>query len=67
MQQEIDNHFFNAEHIKYPVGYYARRIKHPKNWKAFSEFLDKYEYDLAKQLINTTFGLLKPSPKVDDI
>jgi hypothetical protein len=65
IQQEIDNKIFEASHVVYPLGYYSRRMRHPKNWPTFHSFLEKYDYPLAKRLIETTFGQSKPSGEVD--
>jgi hypothetical protein len=67
IQQQIDNHIFSASQIKYPVGYYYKRIKHAHNWRAFREFIHKYDYELAKRLIDTTNDLVKSSGEIDDL
>ena len=65
IQQQIDNKMFEASHIVYPVGYFSRRMKHPKNWLYIHAFLEKYDYPLAERLIEATFGQSKPSGEVD--
>jgi hypothetical protein len=67
IQQEITNEIFNTEDVVYPIGYYARRIKHPKNWQTFDAFLTKYDYLLAKRLIETSYRPGVSSGEEDDI
>jgi hypothetical protein len=56
IQQQIENELFDVKYVLYPVGYFARRMRLPANWPAIHGFLHKYDYPLAKSLIQTTCG-----------
>ena len=65
IQQQIANKMFEPSHVIYPLGYYSRRMKHPRNWPAISAYLHKYDYPLAMTLIEGTFKQSDSAADVD--
>jgi hypothetical protein len=54
IEQQIQNRMFELQHVHYPIGYYSNRMNHPYNWPAIEQFLEKYDFPLALQLITDT-------------